>query len=687
MKSFLSIEKLDRIIFGFLILFVSTLNNSIFLCQLGFFGAYLLTGYRFYLSKENPFKKAGLEKAFLVYFSAALLAAFFSVEKGNAFVILTKHLLLLPIVYLIVFAANTGEKAKTLLKFYLGVSLATLLVYLFFSLKHYFTQLYQLELKGPSPFQYVMTAGGLMSLTAIFFFAFFLNEKANWKVKLFYFFAFGLSFAAVIASYTRAAWLGLFAGLFVVLLLKKKWWIILPGIAALVFLIFSKSNESKVQIISAKDKSKVENVTTNGRAYSVVLIGADTLLIADYEKGIAAYKGRKLLQTIPTEAPITRINFWKENYYLAYSLDSRFFVVEKEPTGRFKIAKNFISPGTTRDFAITQEKLYVADKDSGLTIYSDPAKIEMKLNFSEAGGIATVDANEKYVAQYFENEGSVKIFTVENGSPVKMIDSIRFDTSIKYLWFAHNILLFQNDNNLSQYKIENEKVSELKRLPIVGITRMKFVDTTAYALTIDGKIFVGTPEAKGGFAFNELINLGYPCTDFDVKGEQILVSSFKRNRILSIFDPNHETNFERLNIWRVGLKIFKDYPVLGVGDIDLGNLYRKYKDSYLKENFGHLHNNFMQWLVTLGVVGFSAVMFLMVGILLMHWKIYLTLKNEPVASSFAIGAIAAFIGFLASGLGEYNFGDQEIITMVWFTVGLNLAFYLNYQNKTSKVKA
>ncbi|KAF0142269.1 MAG: O-antigen polymerase [Stygiobacter sp.] len=437
----------------------------------------------------------------------------------------------------------------------------------------------------------------------------------------------------------------------------------------------------------SKDKSKVENVTTNGRAYSVVLIGADTLLIADYEKGIAAYKGRKLLQTIPTEAPITRINFWKENYYLAYSLDSRFFVVEKEPTGKFKIAKYFISPGTTRDFAIAQEKLYVADKDSGLTIYSDPAKIEMKLNFFKAGGIATVDANEKYVAQYFENPGSVKIFTTENGSSVKMIDSIRFDTSIKYLWFAHNILLFQNDNSLIQYKIENEKVSELKRLPIVGITRMKFVDTTAYALTIDGKIFVGTPEAKGGFAFNELINLGYPCTDFDVKGEQILVSSFKRNRILSIFDPNHETNFERLNIWRVGLKIFKDYPILGVGDIDLGNLYRKYKDDYLKENFGHLHNNFMQWLVTLGVVGFSAVMFLMVGILLMHWKIYRTLKNEPVASSFAIGAIAALVGFLASGLGEYNFGDQEIITMVWFTVGLNLAFYLNYKNNAEKVEA
>ena len=687
MKSLISIERLDRIIFGFIILFAATLNNSIFLCQLGFFGAYLLIGYRYYISKQNPFNKTGLEIAFLVYFSAALLSAFFSVEKGNAFIILTKHLLLFPIVYLIVFAADTNEKAKTLLKFYLGVSLATLLVYLFFSLKHYFTQLYQLELKGPSPFQYVMTAGGLMSFTAIFFFAFFINEKTNWKVKLFYFLAFGLSFAAVIASYTRAAWLGLFAGLFIILWIKKKWWIILPGIAAILFLLFSKSNESKIQIVSVSDKSIVKTINTNGRAYSVVKIGLDTLLVADYEKGISVYKGGKLLQSISTETPITRMKLWRGNYYLAYTLDSRFIVLEKESSGRFVIGKYFISPGTTRDFAIAQEKLYVADKDSGLTVYYDPANVEMKLNSSKAGGVATVGANEKYVAQYFENPGSVKIFTNENGSPKRMIDSIRFDTSIKYLWFANNILLFQNDNSLIQYKITNEKVSELKRQQIVGITTMKLIDSTAYALAIDGKIFVGTHASDSGFVFNELLNLGHPCTDFDLKDNQIFVSSFKRNRIISIFDPNHETNFERLNIWRVGIKIFKDYPITGVGDIDLGNLYRKYKDDYLKENFGHLHNNFMQWLVTLGIVGFASVIFMVVSILLMHLKIYRTLKNEPVASSVAIAAIATFIGFLASGLGEYNFGDQEIITMVWFTVGLNLAFYFNHKNKTGKVRA
>ena len=91
---------IDKLIFGFLILFAATTNNSIFLCQLGFFGAYILVGIKFYLTKENPFEKTGLELAFLVYFTSVLISALLSAEKAEALVYFIKHLLLLPIVYL-----------------------------------------------------------------------------------------------------------------------------------------------------------------------------------------------------------------------------------------------------------------------------------------------------------------------------------------------------------------------------------------------------------------------------------------------------------------------------------------------------------------------------------------------------------------------------------------------------------
>jgi len=686
LNSLLNKENLDKAIFGFLILFASTLNNSIFLCQLGFFGAYLLLGLRFYLFRENPFKKTGLELAFLLYFGAVFISALFSIEKGNAFNELIKSLLLLPIVYLLAFAADSENKTKTILKFYLGVALVTLLVYLFTSLKHYFTQLYQLEMKGPSPFQYVMTAGGLMSFTAIFFFAFLINEKTNWKVRIFNLFAFGLSFAAVIASYTRAAWLGVFVGIFVVLIIKKKWWIIAPAIFAVLLIALLKGNESRVEVISLKNNLNTEIVVNpNGRAYAVQIVDGDTILVSEYERGISVFSGNKHLQTLKTNSPITRINHWTRNYYLAFTLDSRFIVIEKERDGKIKESKTFISTGATRDFALANGKLYVADKDSGLAVYLDPTDLSFKKYYGGYGGVATVAADEKYVALYSEKNSSIELFANESGLPTTLTDSIRFESSIKYLWFYKSTLLFQNDNNLIQYSIENNELKEIKKYPIVGITFMKFVDSTAYALTIDGKIYKGEL-INGALNFGIIKTLNYSCTSFSVNSDEIYVSSFKRNRVLSMFDPYHETNYERLNIWRVGLKIFKDYPFFGVGDIDLGNIYRKYKDDYLKENFGHLHNNFMQWFVTLGIIGFAAIMFMLVSIFFLNIKIYRAVKDEPVASSFAIGAIASFVGFLASGLGEYNFGDQEILTMIWFTIGLNLAFYFNYLKRTSNVK-
>lgn len=686
LNSLLNKENLDKVIFGFLILFASTLNNSIFLCQLGFFGAYLLVGLRFYLFRENPFKKTGLELAFLLYFGAVFISALFSIEKGNAFNELIKSLLLLPIVYILAFAADTENKTKTLLKFYLGVALATLLVYLFMSLKHYFTQLYQLEMKGPSPFQYVMTAGGLMSFTAIFFFAFVINEKTNWKVRIFYFLAFGLSFAAVIASYTRAAWLGLFVGLFIVLLVKKKWLIIAPAIIAVLLIALLKGNESRIEAISLKNKFNTENIVNpNGRAYAVQIVNYDTILVSEYEKGISVFAGNKHLQTLKTNSPITRINHWIGNYFLAFTLDTRFIVIEKGGDGKIKEAKTFISTGATRDFALAYGKLYVADKDSGLTVYHDPTNLSLKKYFRGSGGAATVAADEKYVTLYSEKNSSIELYINEIGLPTTRIDSIRYESSIKYLWLFNGVLLFQNDNYLIQYSIENNKLKEIKRDPIVGITFMKFMDSTAYALTIDGKIYEGT-FGNGSINFGIIKTLNHSCTSLSVSPEKIYVSSFKRNRVLSMFDPYHETNYERLNIWRVGFKIFKDYPMVGVGDIDLGNIYRRYKDEYLKENFGHLHNNFMQWLVTLGVFGSAAILFMLVNIFLLNIKIYRAVKDEPVASSFAIGALASFVGFIASGLGEYNFGDQEILTMVWFTIGLNLAFYFNYLKKTKNAK-
>jgi O-antigen ligase len=147
-------------------------------------------------------------------------------------------------------------------------------------------------------------------------------------------------------------------------------------------------------------------------------------------------------------------------------------------------------------------------------------------------------------------------------------------------------------------------------------------------------------------------------------------------------DPYHITNINRLNQWKTGFKILASHPIFGVGDIDLHQLYLKYKEPYEKETFGHLHNNYVHFIVILGVFGFIVVVYMLIKIFLLNLKIYKTVKEEEFISSYALGTLAAFTGFLFSGLAEWNFGDHEIITMVWFTIGLNIAFYKLYLLKS-----
>jgi O-antigen ligase len=126
-------------------------------------------------------------------------------------------------------------------------------------------------------------------------------------------------------------------------------------------------------------------------------------------------------------------------------------------------------------------------------------------------------------------------------------------------------------------------------------------------------------------------------------------------------------------LWSTGLKIFTHYPVIGVGDIDLRELYDRYADVVNPEHHGHLHNVPLQILVTLGIVGFCAVYALFIRIAVTEWRMFTRVRDEWFRGSVALGALAVFVGFHVMGLTEWSFGDQEVIILLWVTVGLSLA--------------
>jgi O-antigen ligase len=139
----------------------------------------------------------------------------------------------------------------------------------------------------------------------------------------------------------------------------------------------------------------------------------------------------------------------------------------------------------------------------------------------------------------------------------------------------------------------------------------------------------------------------------------------------SVASATVESNQNRLRMWKTGWQMFQEHPVFGVGDGDVGRVYRYYVPDASPDEGGHLHNTYMHILASHGAIGFAAVLALFFAIALFEWKVWRKARLS-FAGVLAIGCLACFLAFLANGFGEYNFGDHEILVLLWMTVGLSV---------------
>ncbi len=150
------------------------------------------------------------------------------------------------------------------------------------------------------------------------------------------------------------------------------------------------------------------------------------------------------------------------------------------------------------------------------------------------------------------------------------------------------------------------------------------------------------------------------------------VPSSQKERIRGFFDPNWESNRNRLTWWKTGLEIFRDHPIVGIGDVGTEKMYVRYRPNAGGKIAGHMHNNFLHIAVTLGTIGLAGFSFMLWRVFQFLWRAYRA-AHDPLASSLSLGAFALFLGFNVNGLFEWNFGDQEVVTILWFIIGLTLA--------------
>lgn len=143
-----------------------------------------------------------------------------------------------------------------------------------------------------------------------------------------------------------------------------------------------------------------------------------------------------------------------------------------------------------------------------------------------------------------------------------------------------------------------------------------------------------------------------------------------KSRITSIFDPANATNKDRIYMAATGLKIFKDYPLTGVGPNNIKKVYADYKPPEAQLNNMHLHNNFINALAERGLLGLLSLIAAFAAIFVFLVK---KIKNSSGEDKrIAVGVFFLFIGFLVTGLFEYNFGDAEI--KFWLFYFLSIPF-------------
>ncbi|MCZ7614820.1 MAG: hypothetical protein M5T52_15130 [Ignavibacteriaceae bacterium] len=134
----------------------------------------------------------------------------------------------------------------------------------------------------------------------------------------------------MIATFKRTGWMGVAIGIVLILIIKKKWKILIPIFIAGIVLFLIDKNVSQVSVYNFEGSSakKLYSFKTDGRAWSVAK--DDSLfIINDYENGLLFYKDSVLVRKIATPEPATSFLKVDDSIFIAQLIDTRFLIFKK----------------------------------------------------------------------------------------------------------------------------------------------------------------------------------------------------------------------------------------------------------------------------------------------------------------------------------------------------------------------
>ena len=144
-------------------------------------------------------------------------------------------------------------------------------------------------------------------------------------------------------------------------------------------------------------------------------------------------------------------------------------------------------------------------------------------------------------------------------------------------------------------------------------------------------------------------------------------------RVKSMADLSDPTFVERVQMWRTGVLMIRDHPWLGVGVKMPEARFREYRvPEFPRERVAHLHSDVMQITAERGFIGLGAWLLIWIAFYTRLFGLRARVKAAATPLTEAVWAWsgAAVAAVLVGGLFQYNFGDSEIIMIVYFAMGL-----------------
>jgi O-antigen ligase len=159
----------------------------------------------------------------------------------------------------------------------------------------------------------------------------------------------------------------------------------------------------------------------------------------------------------------------------------------------------------------------------------------------------------------------------------------------------------------------------------------------------------------------------------------ILVGLFvlQQKRQVGFFDQKDDSIVWRQRTWHDGFRLLVSNPrhlLVGVGMDSIKSHWREWG---LFDNgrmpMGHMHSDYLQIALERGVPALIVWLILLGTYARMLWRVRRRIPSENwIERGIILGALGGLVGFMCSGLVHYNWGDSEVVMILYLIMGLSL---------------